>query len=188
MDIFERSTRDAAWIKLPVLLGFAAVLTYVATDAFYGLLPEYGEVTTTGETYGPALAIGFGVLAAWYVARLIWPVSFVVAVSPSAVTMSQSNRPYESMILTPNVVKGFFVPRKRWFHVEGSELPLKYSLVDGTTNRIPLIFIGGLDRDRFLDAVERHWGPSYVPKRPTPISHRRIRWWPRGLHPPAEDG
>ncbi len=188
MDTFTRSSRDAAWFILPVLTGFTFLMAYIATDAFYGRMSKYGEVTEVGMMLSPVLALLFTILLLWYIARLVWPVSYVVRVSPGLVTLFKSTCPDNAITLTPDKVVRFRIPVERRYQSPNGEVPLEYVLLDGTVHRIPTTFLAGLDKDAFLESVARNWGSGYVPVKMTPFTHRRIRWWPPGLHPPDDGG
>ena len=73
MITIQRTTRDAWWLFLPVIIFFVGIMTYVSLAA-HGFVPVFGTIYADASWLAPPISVLHWFILARYVYRLFFPV------------------------------------------------------------------------------------------------------------------
>ena len=164
MITIQRTTRDAAGCILPVLIFFAAMMTYVSLAA-HGLVPLSGTIYRPAYWLAPLLSVALWGFLGHYLYRLYRPISYQTVVYPDRIDFVRSSKSTETTSLQRRDVSRFYVKPSKWWHNEDAIYPIMYETTWNDSREISVNFVYDAMANEFFRAITDQWGPEYIHER-----------------------
>ena len=125
MITIQRTTRDAWWLFLPIIIFFVGIMTYVSLAA-HGFVPVFGTIYADASWLAPPISVLLWYILACYVYRLFFPVIYTTEIRDDRVILRTSSRPQKDHVLLRRDIQRFYVKPIGGWHNSDSPCPILY--------------------------------------------------------------